>query len=530
METSAQNPVRPHFVECPGVPVLDQGTSDQFSIQIKTPPVSDDEEDYNKRSDVDSVCDDVSSEKTQDDNDDSDMNDDLYLGGVNYHSLSCSTASKVVNDVPNGVSSDASPQIIKEDFVNTEKTVLVPVRDPETRKIKNMLVPVEVMDETGCNIIKTVLIPVQDEDGTMSYEVKKVTVPLKPESWVTPQMKTEPLTVGTPTRAIEQMTGVKQPKEKKESVVEARKGSDEKPEDKNVTQEPEIVLEPDSPKGEMDLMLEKLRTVCPFCQKSFIDEKEMDRHVFRNHKKPYRCKQCYLVYFRKESFEDHMKTHSVDYLECPFCRMRYKSMSGLRNHQIRVHSTIEAKFVCDHCDKRYRLKSDLAVHIDRAHMDVTHVCRFCGKAVKNIVDHENQHRKANKKVDYQFCCHLCSKKFQVRNSLDNHLLMHKTGFKCKHCKEVFDRPTALKKHKQLIHGPSLVCSICDKKFNNRTSLHTHVVVTHAGIRPFKCDICGDNFTQRHCLKKHRSTHPGPLPPLSDKTSIAAIAKKILQKS
>ncbi|XP_043252068.1 zinc finger Y-chromosomal protein 1-like isoform X4 [Colletes gigas] len=524
-----QNPAQPHFVVCPGVPILDQDTSDQFPVEVKAPPISDDEEDRNVRSDVESNCDDVSSEKTLEDDDDSDMNDDLYLGGVNYCSLPHSAAKRVNNDiVPNGVTNDCTPQIVKEDLVNTEKAVLVPVRDPVTREIKNMLVPVEVMDDTGFNIIKTVLIPIQDEDGTMAYEVKKVTVPLKPEMWTVPQMKTEPLSTSTPAQANEKTVEAKQPREK-EAKIEIKKKNCEKPEEVSPEQDPGAEPEPDTPKEEVDLILEKLRNVCPFCQKSFIDAKEMDRHVFRNHKKPYRCKQCYLVYFRKESFEDHMKTHSVDYLECPFCRMRYKSMCGLRNHQIRVHSTIEAKFVCDHCDKRYRLKSDLAVHIDRIHMNVTHVCRFCGKSVKNVMEHEYQHQKANKKVDCQFRCHLCPKKFQVRNSLDNHLLMHKRGFKCNHCKEVFNRPSALKVHKEVVHGPSMVCTICDKKFNNRTSFHKHVVVTHGGIRPYKCDICGDDFTQRHCLIKHRNTHPGPLPPISNKTRIADIAKQILQK-
>ncbi|XP_076174967.1 uncharacterized protein LOC143150515 [Ptiloglossa arizonensis] len=532
-ETPAvQNPARPHFVVCPGLPVLDHGASDEYPVQVKAPPVSDDDEDHNIHSDVESNCDDVSSEKTLED-DDSDMNDDLYLGGVNYYSLpnkvlDQSATVKVNNDiVPNGVVNDCTPQIITEDHVNTEKAVLVPVRDPVTREIRNVLVPVEVMDDTGFNIIKSVLIPIQDEDGTMSYEVRKVTVPLRPDQWVVPPMKTEPLSTTNPTVETNEADGGQIDEKKVE--INSKKPNDEKPEG-NGKQEPVKATEPEPPKEEVDLILEKLRNVCPFCQRSFIDEKEMDRHVFRNHKKPYRCKQCYLVYFRKESFEDHMKTHDTEFLECPFCRMRYKSMSGLRNHQIRVHSTIEAKFVCDHCDKRYRLKSDLAVHIDRIHMNITHVCRFCGKAVKNVMEHEYQHQKANKKVECQFRCHLCPKKFQVRNSLDNHLLMHKSGFKCNRCKEVFDRPSALKTHKDVKHGPSMLCTICDKKFNNRTSFHKHVVVTHAGIRPYKCDICGDDFTQRHCLIKHRNTHPGPLPPLSNKTPIADIAKKILQKS
>ena len=40
-------------------------------------------------------------------------------------------------------------------------------------------------------------------------------------------------------------------------------------------------------------------------------------------------------------------------------------------------------------------------------------------------------------------------------------------------------------------------------------MRTHVAVIHEGKKPFKCDICIDNFGEKSTLKKHVTTvHEG----------------------
>ncbi|XP_046141154.1 zinc finger protein 675-like isoform X7 [Osmia bicornis bicornis] len=296
--------------------------------------------------------------------------------------------------------------------------------------------------------------------------------------------------------------------------------------------EVEKVPEGDSQKEEVDQILETLRNVCPVCQRQFDDENLMQRHYKRIHKGPYTCYKCQKGYYSKVALREHEKaSHKVDFtfLECVNCLQKFKHKLGLRRHQLRFHSNLEAKFVCDYCDKRYKLKNDLSDHIKRTHTKLPSVCKYCGKSVKNIVGHEWKHLKTEKKVSYHHFCHLCLKKFTNNNQLVNHLVQHKVGFKCNVCEESFDLPSALHKHKFVKHKPSFVCSICKGAFTARSSFYTHVL-THDGIRPYKCDVCGEDFTQGSSLRRHRKHHPGPLPPLTTTTKIAEIAKKILDKA
>ncbi|KZC09926.1 Zinc finger protein 26, partial [Dufourea novaeangliae] len=450
---------------------------------------------------------------------------------ANYHSLSyksmddLSRGDVTCDPLPNGIADDPMVDELKDQL----KSVLVPVRDPVTKQIKNVLVPVEVKDETGLNIIKSVLIPVHDDHGTMCYEVKKVLVPIRPELTLLQVTTNPPSNLSSKNRSKRVEDKKKRHRKLEKTKVNIHKRGEESVMIKKGEETSNTV--PSTTVGEEDEM-QNVRNMCPICQKVYETEKAMNKHVRRVHKKPYQCDKCYHAYVSKEAYKEHTKTHEEEsYVECPFCQQRYKRMVGLRQHQIRVHSTIEPKFVCDHCGKRFKLKGDLALHIDRTHMNVTHVCRFCGKTVKNVMLHEWQHQKAMKKVNFRFCCHLCPRKFRHQNGLENHLLMHKKGFQCDQCELVFGKPAALTRHKYAKHKPDLpMCTICNKTFSYRGSLYRHVL-THAGIRPYKCDVCDEDFTQRSCYLRHRKNHPEPLPAdLPDITPIAETARKILQKT
>ncbi|CAL1684625.1 unnamed protein product [Lasius platythorax] len=78
-----------------------------------------------------------------------------------------------------------------------------------------------------------------------------------------------------------------------------------------------------------------------------------------------------------------------------------------------------------------------------------------------------------------------------------------------------------------MHKPRTICPICKKVFVS--SGFYHHVLTHAEIRPYNCDNCGEAFTQRSSLFRHRKIHPGPLPPYTSQISIAGLAKIVLQK-
>ncbi|XP_076238962.1 uncharacterized protein LOC143182094 isoform X2 [Calliopsis andreniformis] len=522
-------PVQPLFVACRGVPILDQEEKEQSSTESRS-PISDDE-DQDLQDNVEGHGNWKLLEQDEDDELFSDNNDDMYLSETNYCRLPDIVKKESLrNEVHNNSLSSAvcEDSSIEIDLPRHEvQTVLVPVRDPVTNEIKNELVPVEMKDETGVNIIKSVLIPIRGEDGLLSYEIKKVVVPIKPLLNL-PLRQYSPIICNSPQMISVSPTTSESNSEQKRRRLNRNAGNsvdNKKIRGSKGDTNQKVENNKSEKTGEKKEEKGTESNVCPYCQKIVNDHKKLDQHIRRNHTKPYRCTKCSNTYVSKEAYEEHVKSHEKpSFVECPFCRQRYRRMAGLRQHQIRVHSTIEAKFECDYCGKRFRLKGDLMMHIERTHLYVTKVCRFCGKNVKNIAGHEWQHKKAGKKLLYQ--CHLCPNKFRKQNGLENHLLMHKSGFKCDKCRAVFTCQAALTKHKNARHKADLVCTICEKEFLYRGNFYQHVI-SHAGVRPYKCDVCGEDFSHKITFIKHRNSHPGPLPPLN-MAQIADLAKQILE--
>ncbi|KAK1135035.1 hypothetical protein K0M31_007807 [Melipona bicolor] len=491
------------------------------------------------------------------------VNNSIWLNSVNSDSSSTETN----NDTTDSRKTEEDTEL------DSMKQLLVPVRDPVTNEIRNTLAPIKKVDASGLNVIKNILIPIRNKNGFISYDLKKVVVPIKRESNLnqTPQDGNKVIinivhpvenvqSKSTPTMSKDSEDEIKLPEGNEEPVVQVTsienkvqcmedesEAEKDKQEENNQTELTDDEIEqrkeeeeeeetesfkapdPETQKEEMDRILENLKTICPVCQRVFKNEIMLQKHIRRFHEKIYPCDKCNKWYPSKLLLQEHKISHEDDsYLQCSMCHLKYKRKIGLKYHHIRVHSNIEPKYMCDYCGKRFKLKIDLGGHIEKTHLNVSHICKICGKVVKNITHHEWQHDRVAKKIVYKYGCNLCRKKFTTRNNLDNHLLMHKDGFKCTLCDKVFSSPYSLGSHKSTKHRRGATCTICEKSFASKSNFYQHVLI-HAGIRPYKCDVCGEDFTQRSSVLRHRKIHPGTLPPFTETTSIADIAKNILQK-
>ncbi|CAK9795580.1 Zinc finger protein 93 [Anthophora quadrimaculata] len=313
------------------------------------------------------------------------------------------------------------------------------------------------------------------------------------------------------------------------------KRNPKKPETDSQNTSSRKLVEPDGVKkdeAEVDQVLDKIKNTCPFCEKRFDNAKKVENHVTYVHRKPYKCDMCKRGCHTARALEEHKMIHRPDYFfECEICHVKYKSEDSLKRHNMRTHSDYESKYVCEHCGRSYKLKIDLTHHMKRTHVSELQICRFCGKEVKDVKGHEWRHQKRNKEVKYEHTCHLCRKKFHHRSRLDNHLRLHEKGFKCEECGKEYRGTRELMSHKRFKHGQAKIstCILCQKAFPSSSNFYQHVL-THAGIRPYKCDVCEEDFTQRSSLLRHRRHHPGPLPPLhSTHPQIAELARSYLQK-
>lgn len=268
-------------------------------------------------------------------------------------------------------------------------------------------------------------------------------------------------------------------------------------------------------------MLDDLRGVCPTCDKRFSSDELLEKHVEKFHKRLYKCNLCTKTYVKAFQLKIHKKTHTEIH-KCADCGMKFQRLLSLQRHQIRSHSTAEKSFTCDHCGKQYKLKSDILVHIINAHSTDRQICHICGRSVKYLKCHLRKHQKRNQK---KFSCHLCRRKFASQTKLDNHLLMHEEVLHCEKCGQECKGSMELARHRRAHQNNMKECKICGKMLA-KLHLRTHIL-THAGLRPYKCDICDTDFTQRSSLMRHRRNHPGPLPP-PPSVSISKLVQNVLQ--
>lgn len=133
-----------------------------------------------------------------------------------------------------------------------------------------------------------------------------------------------------------------------------------------------------------------------------------------------------------------------NYLECPHCSQRYKSIEELQYHDTKFHQLI----TCD-------------------------ICGVQNKGEYRLKQHYIKHRK-----DKTYFCGLCCKAFKTKGHLKTHLLIHSDIFPytCNLCYREFRRKNELKIHQDADHNCLVhVCEKCGKGFKTKYILKYHKI-------------------------------------------------------
>ncbi|XP_076174968.1 uncharacterized protein LOC143150516 [Ptiloglossa arizonensis] len=509
---TTQNPAQPLFIECNG-PYLGL---DDMPIRIKAPPVSDDEDNHSTRYDFQSNYDDIANKRTLKEEDTSSVNDTV-LGETNYRSLTNDAKNDLVSS---GIMTDSAllteiKEIKEEPCPNSPETQwCVPVTDPVPQSA-SMFVPVDIKNETDSFIADSDRSHQQDgsksrnigtigtqrnSEQTKSRKKKTKSLPMRKMRPILPKpivsSNGEIIRLETFDLKISKVNSVEK---EKEQVMRTKRHDCQK------------LPTTDTPRDETGSS--NLRTVCPYCHNTYSTENVMDTHFRRMHKNHYRCKKCQYIYESQDILDEHYKLHERNStpLQCASCKNKYKHPWGLRQHQIRAHSTVEPNAIPEEgsmyfeCGRRkpnqYRRK--------------TYTCEYCDNTYpqySHLVAHERITHGIQDKRSKEFRCNVCKKYFCSEESLRRHGESHERRYTCDHCGKKFREKYILKLHIRKHTGEKpYQCKVCFRRYAELGVLRVHKL-THTGERPYVCNVCGRSFTQRCSMMIHYRKHPGNHPP------------------
>lgn len=176
-------------------------------------------------------------------------------------------------------------------------------------------------------------------------------------------------------------------------------------------------------------------------------------------------------------------------------------------------------YKCLECDKSFKLKQLLDIHIDVHQRDRAWPCPQCDKAfyrkgdlAKHAVIHTGEKN---------FACIMCDKSFSRYALLARHeRLIHKDceKYQCEECKKEFLSSDYYAEHMKSHDRQKYTCKICNKKFAYKQGLERHEVAQHSNEGSnslFSCEVCGENFgtmgkLEIH-LKQHQKNIKAPIP-------------------
>ncbi|XP_030752948.1 oocyte zinc finger protein XlCOF6-like isoform X2 [Sitophilus oryzae] len=227
---------------------------------------------------------------------------------------------------------------------------------------------------------------------------------------------------------------------------------------------------------------------------------------------------------------------------CTLCRFQTVHRTSLYQHQ-KIHLATEERqlFACAHCNKKYKNKDNLKLHLEEYHNDsrmqeyqkAIYRCATCDYQTTHN-SQLNQHKKIHLTLEERqvFACEHCDKKYTRKSKLQDHLKYNHIDsrqkeswkkVKCSKCDYQTFRMSLLRRHEAVHLAPEerqlFTCAHCDKKYRKKVNLKYHIEDKHIGSRSsrmkisqkkvYGCAVCGFQTLYRSSLIQHEAVHVAP---------------------
>ncbi|XP_017785543.1 PREDICTED: zinc finger protein 39-like [Nicrophorus vespilloides] len=161
-------------------------------------------------------------------------------------------------------------------------------------------------------------------------------------------------------------------------------------------------------------------------------------------------------------------------------------------------------FYCVLCDKQFKHKKTLNIHMGVHTEFNAHICDICNKSFNHKV-YLSRHMIVHTDT-FPYECEICKKKFKHDSSMRTHRLTHSKDrhFECSTCNCSFKSKIHLKNHINNVHIGEYQhqCELCERKFKRRCHLKSHYQTHKRNNLQHFCSFCESSFKLQRNLKKH----------------------------
>lgn len=230
-------------------------------------------------------------------------------------------------------------------------------------------------------------------------------------------------------------------------------------------------------------------TSCRFCGKSFTKDCFLIRHVQTSHKgqKAFKCLKCNKEFDQRHRLILHVRIHTGEKpFSCDFCGKAFIQNSSRIVH-MRVH-TGEKPYFCKKCGKRFTAPGHL---------------RFCKGKNPNVSTRLDQ---GHNEI---FKCSLCNKEFRKRANLRLHMRIHagEKPFLCDLCGKTFTQSASRNIHMRIhVGGKPYFCKKCNRFGSHHRAPHCTGRRGKYATKSWCCTKCGRSFYTKTDLKVHMEVH------------------------